>query len=329
MIVASLAALSPMGAFAREKVGFSDVAGKSSLVYPSGPNITVTNPQAIADVEVWVIRELDGAIVRKYSAGGQRIWKCSVVVTPPSDVNDPLPTLIQGKNTELAYRLFLIGPEQEVVETMVFTVRLSNPYNAPTRMLGSDEPNKEYAFAVSGKLAAIKDNQIWVTGWEGASMVRAVPTEETKVSKAGWASYAKVWDWSEVKEKVKVGDEVTLLYTKEGATRQAHQLIVPVSFSPNAAPRADPLAELHFQVGTVVSATQESSAGDVVVKIQSSTTSWRIPEKTRVMRGIAQGSRLEISPKRLIAVGAHELKPGRVIAEYVLLLKDLTEKATQ
>jgi hypothetical protein len=321
--------------YAQETLRFSDLAGATTLVYPAGPNVTVSNPQRLANVEVWVIRDLDGAVVRTYSVTGEPIWKQAVSVSPEGR-DEVLETLVQGQNVPLRFVLFLVGPDREVHEIYRFAVRRNAPHSAPTSPSAEWRvPGKTYAYLASGKIEAINGDEVVVRPWQGSDAFKVASNTTTNVSELSGKFGA--WTWPQAKGNLKTGDQIAVLYTEVEGKKIAREWVfagaVPVAMAAHPPAAIDPLARLRFQVGTVTSVHEDAAAlgksPDLIIDTRGGARRWRIGNNTRIMRGAVEGGRSDLSPKTLIAAGASKLAGSEVRADYVLLLKDLTGTATR
>jgi hypothetical protein len=159
-----------------------------------------------------VIRDLDGAVVRKYTVKAEPIWKQPVEVQTEGGPDVALNTLVQGQNATLRFLLFLVGPDREIHQIYRFKVRRNAPGGAPTSAKHGLEPGKGYAYLTAGKLEGIEGDEVLVSPWQGGDVSKLVSNNNTTVSDSGGKLGA--WEWPQAKPFLKVGNQVTIVYTE-------------------------------------------------------------------------------------------------------------------
>lgn len=305
-----------------------------SVQYPKGPTIIVRNRSGVGGFEAWVIRHLDGAVVRKYQVPPGERWRQDLDVTEPK--NDRLPALVEGENISVPFTLVFLNGDLVVEQSRGFFVRVNSPKGWPTLTAwssrlgeGASWPSAKVA---GGKFTAVKGGNLSIATREHDPAFTFVFDDDTKVTKAG-----RPWRIQDLRP----GDGVSVAYVARGEKRTAREVLVETAAKPPSlfgqAPWFTPVTPPYlmtgarFQVCTVAGAKtvprtspRQGEHTILETKTRRGSMRWRVTKDTEIVSGMARWSQGEIRAETLVAVGAKELKGSPIPALRVLLLQDLS-----
>lgn len=300
-----------------------------AVQYPKGPSVTVRIRTHPGVLEAWVIRHLDGAIVRKYQVPPGDRWRQELEVTEPT--NDRLPGLVKGTHVRVPFTLALLDTNYVVQNSRAFVVQVSSSRKGwDTAWFKSELP--VMAHIAAGEFTSVENDQLVVKTLRDKPADKFLIDSDTKVL---------MWD----PHGPSPGDPVNILYTEREGKTVATEVLVGQWGSANweqiflASARSltkltglqFSMADLRFQIGRVSRVTNVSPdpsqlGPDVIVEVKTphGSTEWVVTQETEVLSGLAKVSLGQIRTEILVAVGTDKLEGVPFPARRIILLQDLS-----